>query len=199
MGLKPNRRSFLRAGALVLGATSLWLATGIRTFARAGSRFRGLLRPPGALPGEEFLRRCIRCTRCAGVCPNGAIQIAALSFGLRHLNTPYIVPREQACMLCMKCTQVCPTGALTPVAADNDEIVTRVKMGRAYVDKSMCYSYQKRTCGVCIRACPYPGVAMKTGLYEQPIVTDACVGCGLCERACIHIPQAIRIVPEEAS
>jgi NAD-dependent dihydropyrimidine dehydrogenase PreA subunit len=102
-------------------------------------------------------------------------------------------------MLCMKCTQVCPTGALTPIPADDDEIVTRVKMGRAYVDKSMWYSYQKRTCGVCIRACPYPGVAMKTGLFEQPIVTDACVGCGLCERACIHIPQAIRIVAEETS
>jgi NAD-dependent dihydropyrimidine dehydrogenase PreA subunit len=123
--------------------------------------------------------------------------MAGFTFGLRNLNTPYIIPRAQACMLCMKCTQVCPTGALTPIFADDETVLSQVKMGRAVVDKAMCFSYQKRTCGVCIRACPYPGIAMKTGLYEQPIVTEDCVGCGLCERACIHVPQAIRIVPVE--
>ncbi|MFQ5847262.1 MAG: 4Fe-4S dicluster domain-containing protein [Candidatus Methylomirabilales bacterium] len=196
MEVNLKRRTFLRAGAV--GAAFLWLGAGGRVFARVGARLRRFLRPPGALPEAEFRERCIRCARCAAVCPNTAIRMADFRFGLRNLNTPYIVPREQACMLCMKCTAVCPTGALTPIPADTAEIVTRVKMGRAYVDKSMCYSYQKRTCGVCIRACPFPGVAMKTGLYEQPIVTAVCVGCGLCERACIHIPQAIRIAPVEA-
>lgn len=198
MGLDLNRRTFLRAGTVTLGTALLWLTAGVRAIARKGSHLRNFLRPPGALPKAEFLKRCIRCARCAAVCPNTAIRVAGFDFGLRNLNTPYIVPREQACMLCMKCTEVCPTGALTPMPRDNEAITSLVKMGRAYVDKSMCYSYQKRTCGVCIRACPFPDVAMKTGLYEQPIVTDACVGCGLCERACIHIPQAIRIVPAES-
>ncbi len=190
-----NRRTFLKAGASALGAAALLGTAGGRAIARVAARVRPLLRPPGALPEEEFLKRCIRCARCAAVCPNTAIKMSGLSFGISNLNTPRIAPREQACMLCMKCTHVCPTGALDPISADDHSVLTRVKMGRAVVDKSMCYSYQKRTCGVCIRACPFPGVAMKTGLYEQPIVTDACVGCGLCERACIHIPQAIRIVP----
>lgn len=184
-------------GALALGGAVFWLAAGRRTLARAASRLGRAVRPPGALAEEEFLRRCIRCARCAAVCPNTAIRMSGLGLGLRGLNAPYLVPREQACMLCMKCTQACPTGALTPIPADGDEVLTRVRMGRAVVDKSMCYSYQKRTCGVCIRACPFPGVALKTGVYEQPIVTGACVGCGLCERACIHIPQAIRIIPAE--
>ncbi|MFQ5914347.1 MAG: 4Fe-4S dicluster domain-containing protein [Nitrospinota bacterium] len=197
MGSGLGRRTFLRAGALALGGAVLWLVAGGRGIGRAVSRLRRLLRPPGALAETEFLKRCIRCARCAAVCPNTAIVMAGFGFGLRHLNTPYIIPRQQACMLCMKCTQVCPTGALTPISADDAEVQTRVKMGRAVVDKSMCYSYQKRTCGVCIRACPFPAVAMKSGLYEQPIVTASCVGCGLCERACIHIPQAIRIVPVE--
>jgi MauM/NapG family ferredoxin protein len=193
-----NRRKFLKAGAAVLGAATLFVNAGGRAIARVAARVRPLLRPPGALPEEEFLKRCIRCARCASVCPNTAIRMKGFGSGLKHLNTPYLRPRDQACMLCMKCTQVCPTGALTPIASADEEVQSRVRMGRAFVDKSMCYSYQKRTCGVCIRACPFPGVAMKTGLYEQPIVTDACVGCGLCERACIHIPQAIRIVPVEA-
>ncbi len=196
MGL--NRRRFLLAGALALSGVASWVAAGRRGFASSKTRFRRLLRPPGALSEQDFLDRCIRCARCAAVCPNTAIQMAGFGEGLRNLNTPYIVPREQACMLCMKCTEVCPTGALTQIAPDDDSVRTQVKMGRAVVDQSMCYSYQKRTCGVCIRACPFPGVAMKTGMYEQPIVTDACVGCGLCERACIHVPQAIRIVPVES-
>lgn len=39
----------------------------------------------------------------------------------------------------------------------------------------------------------------KTGeLFERPVVhADKCVGCGLCEQACIHVPQAIRILPVE--
>jgi len=198
MPLQINRRKFLKAGAAALGAATLFVHAGGRAIARVAARVRPLIRPPGALPEGEFLKRCIRCARCAAVCPNTAIKMSGLSFGISNLNTPRIAPREQACMLCMKCTHVCPTGALEPISADDHSVQTLVKMGRAVVDKSMCYSYQKRTCGVCIRACPFPGVAMKTGLYEQPIVTDACVGCGLCERACIHIPQAIRIIPAEA-
>ena len=145
MGL--NRRTFLMAGAAALTGVASLLATGRRSFARAGARFRRLLRPPGALNAQEFLDRCIRCARCAAVCPNTAIQMTGFGHGLRNLNTPYIVPREQACMLCMKCTEVCPTGALTQIVADADAVLSQVKMGRAVVDQAMCYSYQGRPAG----------------------------------------------------
>jgi formate hydrogenlyase subunit 6/NADH:ubiquinone oxidoreductase subunit I len=37
---------------------------------------------------------------------------------------------------------------------------------------------------------------MKLGLFEKPEVNpEHCVGCGLCEQACIHMPQAIRVIP----
>jgi NAD-dependent dihydropyrimidine dehydrogenase PreA subunit len=38
--------------------------------------------------------------------------------------------------------------------------------------------------------------AIKLGLWERPVINEeVCIGCGLCERACIRYPQAIRIEP----
>ena len=72
-------------------------------------------------------------------------------------------------------------------------------MGTARVNKEMCFSFHGRTCGACYRACPLAGTAMKIGLYETPLVQpESCVGCGLCEQACLHLPQAIRVIPARA-
>ena len=79
-----------------------------------------------------------------------------------------------------------------------DAIRQDVAMGVAEIDLALCYSYNNWSCGACFRACPFPGVAMKIGLWERPeVVADACVGCGSCERACIRYPHAIRVRPHE--
>ena len=37
---------------------------------------------------------------------------------------------------------------------------------------------------------------MTLGIFEQPhIHAEHCVGCGLCEQACVKMPQAIRTIP----
>jgi ferredoxin-type protein NapG len=160
-------------------------------------RLRRYLRPPGARAESAFLDACIGCAQCANVCPNKCIRMLDLEDGLERMATPVIVPRAKACILCMACTTVCPTGALQRLEP-TDEGRHAVRMGTAFVSEDICYSFAGRTCGVCYRACPLPGEAMTLGLYEQPHVhADHCVGCGLCEQACVHLPQAIRVVPVE--
>ena len=102
------------------------------------------------------------------------------------------VPGEE-----LLCTSACPSGALRRTGKSAESIRANVKMGTAAVDTNLCYSFNGASCGVCVRACPLEGLALKAGMWEKPIINpDACVGCGLCERACVRFPHAIRVRPE---
>ncbi len=188
-----KRRVFLQE--LIAGAAAL--VTPAMSEARSARHKVSVryLRPPGSLEEENFVGRCIRCGQCGEACPNRCIKFFGMENGLTSYGTPYITPREQACILCMKCGDVCPTGAIKPIKRTAEDILTQVKMGTARVDENLCLSYQGKSCGVCYRACPLQDVAITVGWMEQPHVQDACVGCGLCERSCIQIPQAIRVIP----
>jgi ferredoxin len=184
-----SRRSALAAAVVVGGG---WIAL-------RGRSTPPRLRPPGAAPGDEFLRRCIRCLRCAEVCPPKAILFDT-GFDLDDSETPYIEAASRACTLCMNCTQACPSGALTPLAADPEEVFAAVKMGRPVLDEQKCIALTGTgECRACYYVCPYPdrAVRLEGPAYGPAFDAEACVGCGLCEEACPERARAIRIVPRD--
>ena len=76
---------------------------------RFHDRKREFLRPPGALPEEEFLSLCNRCLKCQEVCPWKAITPVRLTESVIRVGTPRL---RWDCPRCMRCIRACPTGAL---------------------------------------------------------------------------------------
>jgi MauM/NapG family ferredoxin protein len=151
-----------------------------------------LLRPPGAVPEAEFLGRCIRCGKCAQICPHQAIRVASLLDGLAIMGTPVIRARQAPCYLCMKCPPVCPSGALDKRVRKREQ----VRMGVARIDKKDCLNWQGTFCRSCYDHCPLFNEAIIMDSALRPVVNKKkCTGCGVCEHVCPADPAAISITP----
>jgi MauM/NapG family ferredoxin protein len=185
-----DRREFIKNLGRI-GTTSVIGTLGVGVFAytqRPRSRpiyeqmHPNVLRPPGAIGEQAFLERCIRCSRCVDACTAGAIKIAGPDEPHIARGTPFIDAFETGCVLCLECTKTCPTDALEPL-----EDKSEVKVGLAVVDTERCVSHNgSGVCGACHTVCPFRNFAITQGIRNQPTVhEDACVGCGLCEEACI--------------
>ena len=148
------------------------------------------LRPPGALPEDQFAETCSRCGECVRACPAECIKLDSTAAGL-----PHIIARQSPCVICddLSCMKVCPTGALKLV-----ESVDQIHMGIAIVDHDRCLrgpSGHKEDCRLCITPCPIGENAI--GLDAQGLVEirAGCTGCGVCERACPTEPASVWVVP----
>jgi len=207
-----TRREFLLNGARTVGLAALgglvWSA-----YVDEVTASSLLLRPPGALKENEFLKTCIKCGMCVEACPYDTLMLAKPGDN-KPIGTPYFVPRDIPCYMCpdIPCVPVCPTGAL-----DEKSVITNGKldintadMGVAVIDKESCIAFWGIQCDACYRACPILGEAItveyvkneRTGKHAflQPVVhADVCTGCGLCEKACVTEKAAIFVLPREVA
>ena len=61
---------------------------------------RKIIRPPGALPEEQFLLKCSRCDKCVEGCPYNAIHLVDQLHAGVLLKTPFIDPLYEPCRFC---------------------------------------------------------------------------------------------------
>ncbi len=189
-----TRRSVLTTAAVLAG--SLLGGISLKRRSRRGPLY---LRPPGAGNEREFLSACFRCGQCVEACPTQILSLAGVSGG-PALGTPFVAARRKPCNLCqgelqMECIAVCPTNALQSVSSRRD-----VRMGVAEIDRDLCLPWQDPpiACKACWHACPFPHEAITFDeLGRALVVDDVCVGCGLCEHACLTAQPAIYVVPRE--
>lgn len=160
-----------------------------------------LVRPPAALPEEDFLRLCLRCGACMQVCPGKALQPLLFQAGRAGFHSPVLAPRLGACLPdCALCGTVCPTGALKKLPLQEKRWA---KMGTAVVNRTLCLAFAEgRRCMVCKENCPYGAVDVvaREGVpVAVPVVqANRCYGCGFCEKACPKTPAAIAVSAEGA-
>ncbi len=203
-GYRPSRRRFLADMAATACGVGL-LGMGIGLYSRqARSLPATAIRPPGALPEEEFQARCIRCGLCVRDCPYHILRLAEPGEEVAT-GTPYFVARTDPCQMCedIPCVPACPSGALDHDLTD----IRDARMGLAVlVDQESCLAFQGLRCEVCFNICPVRGEALTLDLQHNPrsgkhalfipvVHSDACTGCGLCERACVLDEAAIRVLP----
>ncbi|HIQ48645.1 MAG TPA: ferredoxin-type protein NapG [Aquifex aeolicus] len=186
-----------------------------------------VLRPPGAYPEEEFLKKCIKCGLCVIACANRenipfdrqgnkmvTLKLAAPGDG-KPLGTPYFIPRQVPCYMCVDipCAFACPTKALDVELLRNEKgevDINKARMGVAVIDYNSCIAFWGLQCDACVRACPLMHKAIyidvrrnrRTGKHAMlvPVVDpDYCTGCGLCEFVCPTDKPAIFVLPRDVA
>jgi len=158
-----------------------------------------MIRPPGAIPEDAFLARCIRCGACMHACPTNSLQPLGMAAGLSAVFSPVLTLRRGPCEpSCNACNQVCPTGAISPL-----HIIERqkAKVGTASIFRQKCLAWEfGKKCLICDEVCPFDAIEFRMipgNTIAVPFVNEnKCAGCGFCEHYCpVRAVPAIVVEP----
>ena len=169
-----------RRGFVLSLASGVLAVPAVRLSNKLGANWHNnVIRPPGALSEEEFLKRCIKCGQCMKICPTNVIQPAGIEGGLENLWTPVLNNRigSSGCQLnCVACGNICPTSAIRPITLseklgkDNFASKGPIKLGTAFVDRNRCLPWSMdKPCIVCQENCPVSPKAIFTREYFSTI------------------------------
>lgn len=199
----PRRRFLGQVSGAACGAGLIALGLGL--YARQARVLPAVaLRPPGALAEDDFLAACIRCGLCVRDCPYDTLHLAKPGESV-VVGTPYFEARQIACEMCadIPCVKACPSGALDPALKEIDN----ARMGLAVlIDQESCLNFLGLRCDVCYRVCPAIDRAITLEHRHNPhsdrhamllptVHSDACTGCGKCEKSCVLEVAAIKVLP----
>ncbi|MBU3916511.1 4Fe-4S binding protein, partial [bacterium] len=197
-----DRRRFLIASVTGAGTAAVCL-TGLNapsnTIVNGQISTEKLLRPPAALPENEFLSMCVRCGECMIACPTNTLQPLWFQAGLIGLFSPVITPRRSFCDPdCHRCAAVCPTNSIRVISKEER---MWAKTGTAVILKHKCLAWeQQQKCMVCDETCPFNAVVFDkepgNPVPVPKVLEEKCTGCGYCEYHCpVQNESAIIISP----
>lgn len=215
-----GRRGFLSAGiglaSGVAGGLGITSATKIWGADLDNPEAWRPIRPPGSVPEREFLQMCIRCGECFKACPNDVLQPLSFQQGLEGLWTPHVVANWAGCeSSCNACTQVCPTGAIRAIPLTEKKVC---RIGLAEINLQTCLPHAGReACQLCVDECHHAGYDAieftrvgtevdaeglpieDSGFLAPVVLSDKCVGCGLCQTRCYGINVADKHLLKESA
>lgn len=151
---------------------------------------------PEILPEQK---PCYLCMKCPPVCPSGALTTDIMD-----------IAKEQAIQEIMKAEggdDKAKTDKMVmakATAAGNIATMSEANMGQAYILQDRCHNHNGGImCWTCYDRCPLRGKAIVLEGGFTPAVTEACVGCGICQYVCPvmatgALEKAIFVVPKGA-
>jgi len=136
--------------------------------------------------------------------------------GFDALWTPWVVANWSGCEPnCNNCGQVCPTGAIRALRLEEKRVA---RIGLAIVNQQTCLPYaESEACQMCVDECIAAGYnaiefirvgvevdedgmpVEDTGYLAPVVLTDKCVGCGLCQTRCYGINVKARHLLKETA
>jgi len=187
-----SRRDFFK---ILLGALFTPLLGGILfTLPR-----KKVVRPPGAVKEDLFLKICIRCGLCIEACfkeGRGTLEPCGILDGIALIGTPKVNPLRAPCEALygkcegkLPCVKACPTGALKWVEPHE------IKIGSVEWYPRRCIAVLRGGCLVCAEVCPVPGAIVPKGRIPT-FNSNKCIGCGRCVTACPAHPKALKLTPK---